>query len=471
MPNTTPKSGVPGVLWVPIQSKWRVIIKRNGKQTQLGTYTDLEEAIVVRKQAESDIPAKDRDITLEQAIQRAKETHNNKYDYSKVHEKWDGISSPTKVEIICPVHGSFFQMIRNHATTGQGCPKCGMLKCQINRTKSSEELASELSFLFPDIEFPGIAEEYINNKSNITGVCPEHGTFQKRVNDMLTRGFACPKCSATVQRSKGEVELATWISEFTEIETSNRTLLDGKEIDCFLPNHNIGIEFNGVYWHSEATGTLPNYHRDKTELASSRGIRLLHFFDTEWLNKPEICQSIILNAINKTPNKMFARKLDVTDVTSKQSRQFCVENHIHGFRGGKYHKALTLDGCIYCLLILAADGELVRFITRKFWQVIGGFSRLLSKVPKPIYSFVDRRLFIGCGYVSCGFSQIGITKPNYWYTKKGSMKLESRQKYQKHKLPKLLSDFDSTKTEVQNMFNHGYSRVFDCGHYKFIMTA
>ena len=66
-------------------------------------------------------------------------------------------------------------------------------------------------------------------------------------------------------------------------------------------------------------------------------------------------------------------------------------------------------------------------------------------------------------YSKLGFTFSHFSEPNYFYFK-NNLTLESRQKYQKHKLPKLLENFDPSLTEVENMKNNGYNRIFDCGN-------
>lgn len=59
-------------------------------------------------------------LTTEEFIRRAREAHGDKYDYSKV----EYITSDDKVCIICPIHGEFWQMPRDHAHSKSGCPRC-----------------------------------------------------------------------------------------------------------------------------------------------------------------------------------------------------------------------------------------------------------------------------------------------------------------------------------------------------------
>ena len=57
-------------------------------------------------------------ISLEEFVRRANQKHNNRYDYSKIYSLSENV-----VEIICPIHGSFFQNYNSHLF-GNGCPIC-----------------------------------------------------------------------------------------------------------------------------------------------------------------------------------------------------------------------------------------------------------------------------------------------------------------------------------------------------------
>jgi hypothetical protein len=96
-------------------------------------------------------------------------------------------------------------------------------------------------------------------------------------------------------------------------------------------------------------------------------------------------------------------------------------------------------------------------------------SEAFSKRPeaKRILSFVDRRWFTGASYVKAGFTEVSRTAPGYWYFL-GKSRF-SRFAYAKHRLPKLLENFDPSASEVKNMLNHGYGVIHDCGQIKFLL--
>ena len=74
------------------------------------------------------------------------------------------------------------------------------------------------------------------------------------------------------------------------MELHNRTILAGLEIDIYLPDYKLGIEFNGDYYHSSAFKDK-YYHQHKSLLAISKGINLVHIWEHEW-NNITVCQSI-----------------------------------------------------------------------------------------------------------------------------------------------------------------------------------
>ena len=120
------------------------------------------------------------------------------------------------------------------------------------------------------------------------------------------------------------------------------------------------------------------------------------------------------------------------------------------------------------------DYELVRFASKKGFQIIGGCSKLLkffekNNKNKTLISYADRRYSNGKLYFALGFHLIGKSSPNYWWVKK-DIKL-SRYQCQKHKLDKLLgSNFNSENSEAENMKNNNYNKIFDCGNLVFVKT-
>lgn len=83
------------------------------------------------------------------------------------------------------------------------------------------------------------------------------------------------------------------------IEQHNRTILDGKEIGIYFPQKKIGIEFNGLRWHTEWFGKRePDYHLKKTEECNRKGIGLIQIFEDEYVNKKQLVLNKIKHILN-----------------------------------------------------------------------------------------------------------------------------------------------------------------------------
>ena len=118
------------------------------------------------------------------------------------------------------------------------------------------------------------------------------------------------------------------------------------------------------------------------------------------------------------------------------------------------------------------DWELDRFCSKLDYCVVGGASKLLKHFEflfsgTTILTYCDRRYSNGEFYKKLGFELSHVSKPNYWYTK-DYKKLESRNKYQKHKLNNIVDNFNPNLTEWENMKNHGFDKIYDSGNYVFI---
>ena len=255
---------------------------------------------------------------------------------------------------------------------------------------------------------------------------------------------------------------------------SRRLLGDRREIDIFVPSKNLGIEVNGLRFHSEVQGgKTRTYHIDKTESAIQNGIELLHFTDYEILNQEDIVKSMISTKLGVS-KRIFARKCTLKEIDRKSANQFFSETHIQGgIHNSNLNLAIMYDNEIVACSAFGrtrftneANLELLRFSSRLNTVVVGGLSKILSYIKEPVISYADRRYSLGKSYSACGFKHLRNSKPGYTYIVNGN--LESRMKYQKHKLPKLLNTFDSSLTEWENMKCNGYDRIWDCGNMVFL---
>ena len=252
---------------------------------------------------------------------------------------------------------------------------------------------------------------------------------------------------------------------------------DSIEIDIYLPDLNLGFEFNGLYYHSDKFKDK-YYHLNKFNHFKDRGIRIIFIWEDSWDLKKEIVMSQISNWLGKTYNRIYARKTDfrvITDVTVV--RKFLNDNHIQGFINSSIKIGLFYNDELVSLMTFdklegrskMKDNEynLSRFVNKINTVVIGSASKLIKNFisvysPERIISFADKDWSIGNLYYSLGFNKIGESEPDYKYIINNVRK--NKQNYQMNRLSKSISE---GKTEKEIMENSGYSRVYDCGKLKF----
>ena len=131
-----------------------------------------------------------RRLTTEEFKEKARDVHGDRYDYSKV----EYVNAVTKVCIVCPVHGEFWQIPASHLK-GIGCKKCGIEHRSDARRLSKEEFISKAKETHGD-RYDYSQAEYVNSKTDVCIVCQEHGEFWQTPANHLS-GNGCPKCSGT----------------------------------------------------------------------------------------------------------------------------------------------------------------------------------------------------------------------------------------------------------------------------------
>ena len=177
----------------------------------------------------------------EDFIIKAKNTHNNTYDYSLV----EYVSATKKVNITCSTHGQFTQTPNSHLT-GIGCPKCGNSKKWHSRQITTEE------FIRKAKKTHGETYDYslsIYNKSTngIKIKCSKHGVFLQKANNHLS-GCGCPKCKT----SKGELAIEKLLSENKINYIKQKRFKDCRDklplpFDFYLTDYNVCIEYDGAF--------------------------------------------------------------------------------------------------------------------------------------------------------------------------------------------------------------------------------
>ncbi len=330
-----------------------------------------------------------------------------------------------------------------------------------------------------------LVQQYVEAGKTYSQIAVEVGTSSGVVIDYLQSRYGIPPRATNTyprkfaRRSKWHTELGSWLDGLgIEVQWDNRTILDGKEIDLYLPKYRLGVECNGLFYHryipnakSEALRKGPDYHLSKTLLAQQNGVRLLQFFEDEWDNRPEVVKSIISSKLGIN-RRVGARKLKIVDVFDSQRYQFLDENHIQGRDGATVALGLKSDEeGILCMMTFCKSRynrnhpwELSRFCNKAGVNVVGGFTRLLKAFriahPGSIISYADRRISTGDVYEHNGFCLERVNPPSYWYMDKKYNRRYHRASFQ---LSKIRPNPDDPRTEREIMEERGWCRIYDCG--------
>ncbi|AST99899.1 HNH endonuclease [Bacillus phage PBS1] len=349
-----------------------------------------------------------------------------------------------------------------------------------------------------------IKSRYINNK---TPIVIEHScgySWEVRPVDILhgnSRGKKvkrdCPRCQLKKHNSKDEIELYDYIKQIlpnsTNVILSDRKILEGLELDIYIPSKKIAIEYNGLYWHGESQGKDRNYHLNKLKKCNEKGIRLIHLFENEWIDNKELIKGKIKHILGlNNGEKIYARKCYIEEIQNNVKRDFLDKNHIQGsdnstIKLGLWYPRNEGDELVAVMTFCKPrvslgqkgnkyDYELSRFATERDYNVIGSFGKLFSYFKKnydwnKIITYADLRWSEGNVYHKNSFHFMHNSQPNYWYFNKNKLSLSHRYNYRKQRLKELFPEiYSNDKTEIQIMREAGYDRIWDCGNLVFEYT-
>ena len=417
----------------------------------------------------------------EEFVEKVRAIHGNKYDYSKV----EYINNRTKVCIICPKHGEFWQEPWSHID-GHGCPKCANEKLAFEQTFTTEQFIEKAKVVHGN-KYDYSHTIYQGYSNPVTIICPKHGEFQQIASYHLN-GNGCQRCGLEMQVSNSEIEIRDFICNIlknTEIKFNNRSVLSGHyELDIYIPSKKLAIEYDGIFWHSEAKKSDASYHLTKTEECEAKGVRLIHIFEDEWLEHEDIVKSRLSNILGLSVERIFARKCELREVSSSDSRDFLNANHIQGNVNAKHRFGLYYNGELVSLMTFgnlrknlggtSKEGsyELLRFCNKLNTTVVGGASKLFKHFideyhPTEVISYADRRWSSGRLYEKLGFEFVHNTQPSYYYVING--KRHNRFAFRKDRL---IAKYGCPPeiTEHEFCLSKGWYRIYDCGTLKYVWT-
>lgn len=412
------------------------------------------------------------------------------------------------------------------------CPKCPQRQLT-SRLHVTERLVSWLAgsglqpvtSLCRDVHRPPLpARRYILVRHSL----PSHGhppcghLFMAPVDQhnhrTRTKPPVCPRCRAlhvfrshretsweaalVSLRDRGVLEmpgfpvlhLTSPLPGIGEVRVCDRSLLMPQEVDLYLPSLRIGIEFNGFWFHSSAASSSHckprTYHRDKSDLALSRGVRLYHFWEDM---DNTLILSVLAPHLGIPSTRHHARSLVLSKVSPSEASSFYGLHHAKGYAPSRstHYGLFTQDGMPVSMLSLSLGGSgqahIERYCNVPLHQVAGGFRRLLTAFLRDhpevstVLTYCDRDLSPDSSatvYSRHGFDLLGCTVPSlrFWCGEdlgfgynKGSV--YSRQRCRKSVLLGLNPGADPSMSGLDLAESMGLHPVYGCGSWSYSLDV
>lgn len=434
--------------------------------------------------------SKNKSMSQEEVILRFKKVHEGEnLDYSQVVYK----NMHTKVKIISHdldengnEYGEFWQEPCVHL---KGCshPKIGYTKTGKASSYDTKTFIDKCKQVYGEDRYSYDKVEYVNSKTKVAIYCNKesdgvpHGLFYTSP-DLFLQGKGCPICGH--QLSKNENEIYNIICD--EIGSDNvihndTTLLNGLELDIYVPSKNLAIEYDGLRWHSEYFKKDEHYHYNKTKECNDKGIRLIHIFEDEYIEHKEVVVNKIKHILNADINNkcIGARKCTVKEISNTLSNKFLETYHIQGSVASSIYLGAFYDDELVAVMTFKREKrncyDLNRFSTKTEYRLPGIASKIFKYFirkynPDRVKSFLDRRWNQECFnnvYNSIGFEVEAILPINYSYImgNKRFHKFSFRKPIlsKKYNLP--LSMTEHEMCQAINAY-----RIWDCGLVRYVWT-
>lgn len=404
----------------------------------------------------------------ESYLARFREAHGNKFKYGEI----DYSGPVATIVVTCPDHGDFKTIVAGHVN-GIGCAKCHFGIYDGPTFKAMADGVHGDRYDYSNAEYTRCNEKVVIR-------CRVHGDFKQAPSEHVHQSQGCPRC-AFVGPSKGQSEMFGFVRAIKPDAVMDYMFGAGKkELDIFIPSLMLGIEFDGLPWHSDWKHTDNQNINTKHTLARKQGIRVISIFSDEWELNQSVVEKTLLHVLGVS-KKVYARNTEVVEVDASTAADFFTANHIQGFAKGCVSVGLEHDGTLIAAMSFSplnshrgipADPstvELRRYASTG--SVVGGASRLFQAylganpgVTKVI-SYSDNRMFTGEMYGKMGFTNSGTSRPDYFYVRNPFKVRHRKSNFTREKLA-LIAGFDPMKTEKDNMVAMGWNRIYDCGKTK-----
>lgn len=375
----------------------------------------------------------------------------------------------------CP-KGHSFQIIPHSVITskGSGCRICSgveVLEGYNDIYTTDEELVRD----YWDFDCNILSPFEVSRQSTkeVWWYCSNCGeAYYQRIDSRVNSKGLCPTCAESYNRSSNEVDLYNFILKLFP-DAVYDYYIDGRSYDIFIPSKGFIIEYNGIYFHSEAIHPEKNYQYEKYRIVKEAGYSFYAIWEDDWVFNNEICKKGLMSKLGVLRTKSLnARDCIVSD---EYSEELLKRNHIQGtVKGCKYLSLKDKNNNIVSEIAYKVRNdsiEIVRFVSNG--NVRGAFSKLLNHLEKlevsctNIYTFSDNSVSDGKLYENNGFEIEKYIEPDYAYVYKGRRVHKFNFRIERFREDENLL-FEEGLTEHELALKNKIYRVYDYGKKKWV---
>lgn len=407
--------------------------------------------------------------THSEFLEKAAEIHSDKYEYL---QDINGTKNPIMIK--CKICNFTFNQIPNVHLMNHGCPKCAFKNKGLQKRLDPNVFIERCKEIHGDL-YDYSETVYITSNDKIKIFCKKCDKYFEQCAGLhLYSQSGCQECAK--KTSKEEKQVLDFIKSFydKDIIVNTRSIISPYELDIYIPEKKVAIEYNGLLWHSELN-VHKKLHKIKTDKCKQLGIKLFHIFSDEWRDKQEIVKSMIRYRLGYCENKIYARNCKIIEISNKDGENFFNKSHISGNTQARIYFALLYNNeivsCLSCRRPVqqkyGAALEIARFANKLNTNVIGGFQKLLKQMKEYcvknnyqyILTYADLRFGDGNVYNISGFKHLGETPLDYWYT--NGLNREFRFKYR--------ADKENQISEKEIASRNNVYKIYGCGSNVYIL--
>jgi len=401
-------------------------------------------------------------LDSEELVKKVKKTNLERYGF-EYYQSTDDYKNDIIVTNLNRYGKEYYQQTEEYK---QKCLETNLRKYNTKHPSMNEKFRKENFAISNDTNYI----KYLNNGISLFN-CDRNHEFKihgKHFHDRKGHNITlCTICyPINEQISIKEKELLKYVESVYDGKIL-KSYRDGLEIDVYLPELNIGFEFNGLYWHSNMY-KKNNYHLEKTNHFKSKDIHIIHIWEDDWVYKNDIIKSQISNWVGKTKNKIYARSCRVAEIHNPQIiKEFMGNNHIQGSANsvvklGLYYEddlvsVMTFDHFEGRKKMNNMSWNLNRFCNRINTTITGGSSKLLkffikNYKPDRIISYADKCWSEGKIYDTIGFTKVNESNIDYKY-------IVNSKRHHKSNYKKSITGVSESELIIP--------KIYDCGKIKY----